>query len=249
MAGLRISRRRYDRRRAARFKKGYARWIPYLAAWDATLRLIASEARIRRRFRPGFVLDDELVGLTATTASGGAVIYVHPDRFAQVAKAHRERPLAIAAFLHGLAVHELTHLDGRMGEGHSESYTAAREDLGAATGHLLPAIAALVSRLLKLPSRPTEDEKQIRRLTRSLERARVKGMGLAKARARVDELQRELDELRGGGERKAPSDEDLEPVADPAEAVLVRAVAALRARPPIGVEPAYIERFVNRHRV
>jgi hypothetical protein len=37
-----------------------------------------------------------------------------------VVRAHRERPLAVAAFLHGLAVHELTHLDGRMGEGHSD---------------------------------------------------------------------------------------------------------------------------------
>jgi hypothetical protein len=72
-----------------------------------------------------------------------------------VVKAHRERPLAIAAFLHGVAVHELTHLDGRMGKGHDESFVAAREDLGHATGHLLPAIAVLVQRVLGLPVKPT----------------------------------------------------------------------------------------------
>jgi hypothetical protein len=33
----------------------------------------------------------------------------------QVVNAHRERPLAMAAFMHGVAVHELTHLDVLMG--------------------------------------------------------------------------------------------------------------------------------------
>jgi hypothetical protein len=47
-AGLRIARKTYDRQRAYRFKKSYAKWVPYLLAWDGTLRLIASEARIRR---------------------------------------------------------------------------------------------------------------------------------------------------------------------------------------------------------
>jgi hypothetical protein len=64
-AGLRTSKKTYDRQRAYRFKKNYGRWLPYLVVWDAALRLIASEARIRRRFKPGFVLDDNLVGLTA----------------------------------------------------------------------------------------------------------------------------------------------------------------------------------------
>ena len=45
-------------------------------------------------------------------------------------------PAAIAAFLHGVAVHELTHADGRMGAGHDEDYIVAREDLGAASAHL-----------------------------------------------------------------------------------------------------------------
>jgi hypothetical protein len=319
LAGLRISRKRYDRARAARFKKGYARWIPFLATWDATLRLIAAEARIRSRFRPGFVLDDDLVGLTATTPGGAVVIYVHPDRFVQVVKAHRERPVAIAAFLHGLAVHELTHADGRMGEGHGESYLAAREDLGAAIGHLLPAIAALAARLLRLPVKADEDEKRGAKLARDLEQARGTVKDL---RARVAAL-----EKRGGGTvtpgtrvrfasltewlegwraiagrrisaaRHAAEAAHLEALPDamveaadlaelnalaaiiererparglraghpvtrltdaidrtrrrrqsPAERVVDAAVGALRARPPEGVETAYLDGFLARHR-
>ncbi|MFH1467815.1 MAG: hypothetical protein ABIO70_25750 [Pseudomonadota bacterium] len=238
LAGLRISRKRYDRARAARFKKGYARWIPHLAAWDATLRLIAAEARIRRRFRPGFVLDDELIGLTATTPAGGIVIYVHPDRFAQVVKAHRERPLAIAAFLHGLAVHELTHADGRMGEGHGESYIAAREDLGAATAHLLPAIAVLVTRLLGLPVKAGEDEKRAARLARDLERAKAT---VKEQKARIAALE------RGDSGTTTPGTSGRRRQG-PAERVLDAAVGAMRGRLPEGVEPAYLDGFLARHR-
>ena len=319
LAGLRISRKRYDRARSHRFKKGYARWIPHLAAWDATLRLVAAEARIRRRFRPGFVLDDELVGLTATTPNGGIVIYVHPDRFQQVVKAHRERPLAIAAFLHGLAVHELTHADGRMGEGHGESYVAAREDLGAATAHLLPAIAVLVTRLLGLPVKPAEDEKRAAKLARDLEKARgtvkelrarvaalekagagtttpgtrvffatlgewlegwrgITGRRISAARHAAEAAHLEalpdnlveagtpadLDALEAIVERERPPrgqrqghattrltdalDRTRRRRSSPAERVLDAAAAAMRARPPVGVDPDYLDAFVARHR-
>lgn len=132
-------------------EKSYHKAISLLTVWDATLRLIGQEARIRRRFRPDFVLDDEAVGLTETTPGGQNVIYVHPDRLAEVVRAHRERPITLAAFLHGLACHELAYLDGRMGQGHDEEYIVAREDLGAATAHLLPVIARLAVRVLKLP--------------------------------------------------------------------------------------------------
>jgi hypothetical protein len=194
LAGLRISRKNYDRSRAYRFKKSYGRWIPYLTAWDATLRLIASEARIRRRFKPGFILDDELMGLAATTPNGGNVVYIHPDRFQQIVKAHKERPLAIAGFLQGVAVHELTHLDGRMNEGHSESYIAAREDLGAATAHLLPAIAVLVTRVLGLPEKPSEEGKRATKLERDLDKARTT---IKDQKKKLGEATRSADLLRG----------------------------------------------------
>jgi hypothetical protein len=195
-AGLRISKKTYDRARAARFKRSYARWLPFLVAWDAALRLIAGEARIRRRFKPGFVLDDTVLGLTARTERGSSVIYIHPDRFAQAVKAHRERPLAIAAYLHGIACHELTHLDsGRLhARGHDERYVAAREDLGAATGHLLPAIAILVQKVLQLPEPENADHKRIDRLGRDLDRARTT---IKEQRAKIAQLQRSLDRVPG----------------------------------------------------
>ncbi len=196
LAGLRISKRNYDRRKAGRFKRGFQRWIPHLTAWDATLRLVAAEARIRRRFKPGFVLDDELIGLTTSSASGMNVVYLHPDRFAQVVKAHKQRPLAIAAFLHGVACHELSHLDGRMGEGHSEEYVSAREDLGHATGHLLPAIAVLVTKVLGLKLKPSEEQKQIGKLERKLAAARSKARGSKRAQADVSRLEAELAQAR-----------------------------------------------------
>jgi len=325
LAGLRISRKNYDRSRAYRFKKHYGRWIPHLTAWDATLRLVAAEARIARRFKPGFVLDDELMGLAATTLAGGAVVYVHPDRFAQVVRAHRERPLAVAAFLHGLAVHELTHLDGRMGEGHSEAFVAAREDLGAATAHLLPAVAVLVSKVLGLPAPTSEADRRVARLERDLEKARTAAnehKARAAALVREAEAQRgqarvttpgtrvgfatlaewlagwraiegrkpsaarhaahaahlealpdalvesadlaDVDALAAIVERECPPrgqrfgrpttrladavDRARHRARSPAERILDAAAAALRARPPAGVDLAYVEGFLARNR-
>ncbi len=263
LAGLRISKKNYDRRRAWRFKRSFQRWMPHLTAWDATLRLVAAEARIRRAFKPGFVLDDELLGLTTTTAGGRAVVYIHPDRLEQVIKAHKLRPLAIAAYLHGVACHELTHLDGRMGKGHSEEFVAAREDLGHATGHLLPAISVLVQNVLGLPVRPSEDEKRVARLERQLEQARDKAGAGKKVQAQVARLQADLDAARGAldealaesarvraacgracgcGERSVPE------AADPAVRVVDAAVTALLTRPPAGVDPAYVAGFARRHR-
>lgn len=204
-AGLRISRKTYDRAKARRFLQNYARWVPYLLCWDGALRLLAAEARLRKRFKPGFVLDDSLVGLASKTERGELVIYVNPDRLRQVVQAHNERPLAIAAFLHGVAVHELTHADGRMGQGHDEEYVAAREDLGHATAHLLPALAALVSRLLELPTPPDSDAARAERLAAQVEKleAQVKDhrSKLTAASREVRSLQDELAVVRTPGTR------------------------------------------------
>ncbi len=172
-AGMRISKKTYDRDRARRFRKNYAKWVPFLLTWDGTLRMVATEARIRRTFRPGFVLDENVVAEAVERPGGRRFVFIHPDRMAQVVRAHKERPLALAAFLHGVAVHELTHLDGLMGEGHTEEFVARREDLGAATAHLLPAIAVLATKLLRLPERGSDEGKKVARLERELERART----------------------------------------------------------------------------
>lgn len=258
LAGLRISRKHYDRQRAYRFKKTFQRWMPHLTAWDATLRLVATEARIRRRFKPGFVLDDELLGLTTSASSGSIVVYIHPDRLQQVIKAHRERPLAIAAYLHGVACHELTHADGRMGKGHSEEFVASREDLGHATGHLLPAIAVLVQNVLGLPVKPSEDQRRIARLEGQLARARAQAKDGRRGAATVERIQVELAEARAAlaaaeaesARVRAACDRACGTCrcADPAERVLDLAVGALSARPPVGVDVDYIGAFVERHR-
>ena len=258
LAGLRISKKNYDRQRAYRFRKGFQRWMPHLTAWDATLRLVANEAQIRRRFKPGFVLDDELLGLTTSTPAGSNVVYLHPDRFEQVIKAHRERPLAIAAFLHGVAVHELTHLDGRMGRGHDEAFVTAREDLGHATGHLLPAIAVLVQRVLGLPVRPSDEQKRIAALERQLARARADRKDGRKAQAQVTRLEAELETARHElAEAQAESARVRAecagrcPTCRPtgaADRVLDVAARVLRASPPPGVDLAYLNAFLHRHR-
>ena len=103
---------------------------------------------------------------------------------------------AIAAFLHGGACHERTHLDGRMGQGHSEEFVAAREDLGHATRHLLPAIAVLVQKVLGLPVKPTDEQKRIAALERQLARAREARQDGRRAGTKVARLQRALDEAR-----------------------------------------------------
>lgn len=186
LAGLRISKTNYDRAKARKFRKSAAQWMPYLLAWEGTLRLLAAELGVRRPFKPGFVLDDTLVGLASKSESGPLIISIHPDRFAQVVELHRLRPLAIASFLHHVAVHEFAHADGRLGRGHDEEYVVAREDLGHATGHLLPVIAALVSRLLKLPMPPDSDAARAQRLANDL----------VTAKARVEALRHELARVK-----------------------------------------------------
>jgi hypothetical protein len=259
IAGLRISKKHYDRQKAYRFRKNFQRWMPHLTAWDATLRLVAGEARIRRRFKPGFVLDDEVIGLTATSGSG-AVVYLHPDRLEQVVKAHRERPLAIAAFLHGVAVHELTHLDGRMGRGHDESFVVAREDLGHATGHLLPAIAVLVTKVLGLPVKPGAEAKRIAALERQLARAkaeRTEGKkvqaSVVRLEAELAEARRELDAAREESRRVTTACGDhcsacQTPDSTSAARAIDAATDVLRRRPPPGVDAAYVDAFVTRNR-
>jgi hypothetical protein len=239
-AALRISKKTYDRQRAYRFKKSYSKWVPFLLAWDGTLRLIATEARIRRSFRPGFVLDDNVVGEAVERPGGRRFVFIHPDRMAQVVKAHRERPLAVAAFLHGVAVHELTHIDGKMGDGHDEEFIARREDLGAATAHLLPAIAVLVSKVLKIGERENEGAKRVARLERQVAELRE---GAREAKRALAAVTRERDRLAAPPSGPGPSF-----AGSHSERLLEAAVGALLASPPRGVDASYVEGFVARNR-
>lgn len=193
-AGLRISKTSYDKARARKFKANVRKWVPFLLVWEGTLRLIAAELRVRRPFKPGFVLDDTVVGLASKSENGPLIISIHPDRLAEVVDAHRQRPIAIASFLHHVAVHEFAHADGRLGKGHNEEYVVAREDLGHATGHLLPVIAGLVSKVLQLPTPPDSDAARAERLATEL----------ARAQERVTRLRAELAELKRALAKAAP---------------------------------------------
>ena len=189
LAGLRISKKNYDRRRATRFRTDFAKWLPYLVAWDGALRLVAAEGRIRRRFTPGFVLDDTVNALVGQelTPSGARhyVVYVHPVTLRTIVQAHKHRPLAIAFWLHALACHELTHLDGRMGDGHSESFVTAREELGFATAHILAPIATLIARVLQLPSADAlSADKMTTQAIAKVEQAVIESMGRDRALVR-----------------------------------------------------------------
>ena len=200
LAGLRISKRHYDRQAARRFKRSWKKWLPHLTVWDAALRMIAAEASVRRRFKPGFILNDEYTGMAEARRGHVPVIYLHPDRLAEVMKAHRERPMAVAGFLHGVACHELTHLDGRMGQGHNEAFVTSREQLGRDTAHLLPAIAVLVQKVLKVGDRPSVEVQTIQKLERQIARLKEKAKTdrqargqLARAQVALERCQASLD--------------------------------------------------------
>lgn len=163
---VKISNTHYDKRSAAAFLRNAKKYIPYLVAWDMTLRLVAGEGnfgvqketgqtlKVTIPFRPGFVLDDTVRGLTTSDGEPGSrsfknFVLFNPDKFDEVVKAYKDKPWAIAGYLHGVASHEIAHLP-LMGQGHNESWAVQREDLGFSTAHLLPAIEQLVTRLLKL---------------------------------------------------------------------------------------------------
>ncbi|MFY0531473.1 hypothetical protein [Nannocystis pusilla] len=174
-----IAKKKYDPKRARKFKRQYTAWLPYLTTWDAILRLMAAEGGIEYRFKPGFVLEDGVVGMCAQGKNGG-IIYVHPDRFKEYATAHAERPMALASFLHQLAAHELAHLQRGGGDGHSEEFSSTREALGRATAHLVPAFAVLCASVLRLPVKESPEQSQIRELKEQLARGGAgKGRSIA----------------------------------------------------------------------
>jgi len=145
-----------------------------------------------------------------------------------------------------------------MGKGHSEEFVAAREDLGHATGHLLPAIAVLVQNVLGLPVKPSEDQRRIARLEGQLARAREQAKGGKRSTAEVARLHGELVQARAAlAEAEAESARVRSACddacgtcrrADPARRVLDLALGALAASPPAGVAVDYVEAFADRHR-
>lgn len=169
--------------------------------WHQALQSVASAAGINRQFSAGFILDD---GRTAMTADGdgGAVVCINPERFAEATAKYGHEPLSLAAYLHGVACHELAHLDGRMGHGHDEEFIAAREDLGAATAHVIPKIAELAACALGLgpcSTRPTQYEAARLEAVRACEGDEICEAARDPLDAMVASFVDRLHELRPGG--------------------------------------------------
>lgn len=222
-----ISRKRYSRPKARRFLANYKKWLPYLIVWDATCRMVASELNIPKLFVAGFVLDDDVVAL-ARAANGRIAVYINPDQFEVVRKASIGHPLTLAMFLLHTAVHELTHVDGRMGQGHDEEFIAAREDNGQKVAPLMVAVAALAQRILRLPE--SSDQKAMRKLRERLARVR-------------EELQAARGQLRKAGARPDPA-QKRERAADLVDLL----EGQLLGTPPDGVDPGYVAGFFSRNR-
>ena len=206
MAALRINRKQVDLEKVRAFKRSPKRYLPHLLLWDMTLKLIKQHGNMEHvRIYPGFVLQDGTIGLAERKAFGQpALIYVNPFRLMDVIERNWKQPLAIVGFLHGVACHELTHANGMMGEGHNEEFIAAREDLGFRTARILPRLAELASKLLKLP--PAENslvvkiralEAQLAQQEKQLKRAEESREALKQdKRETVRQLKQELSVAR-----------------------------------------------------
>lgn len=211
---VKINLTNYDRSEIRRFMAQAKGFIPYLALWDIALRIVASEGGISIKYKPGFVLDHAVRGIATSDGEPGSQNYqsfvmIEPYKLREVIRAHKDRPWAIAAYLHQIASHELTHLP-RLGYGHDEKWAIEREDLAAATAHLIPAIERAVITLLKLKVPETRVSREEIRRIREAERARMEerlqkqvehgvGKRLVKARRTWDkEARARCDEIVAG---------------------------------------------------
>lgn len=193
--------------------------------WRKALHRVAAAAGLDRHFAVGFILDDGRMALTAAGDSG-AVVCINPDRYAEAVKKYGSEPLSLAAFLHGVACHELAHLDGRMGRGHDEEFIAAREDLGASTAHTIPKIAELAACTLGLGPcnvRPTKYE------------------------AARQEAVRACEAVVTGQETSWTASDLCRTAADPLTPMVASFVDRLLELQPGGLSRDYIEGFALRH--
>jgi hypothetical protein len=69
-----------------------------------------------------------------------------------------------------------------MGDGHSEGFVTAREELGFATAHLLAPIATLIARVLQLPGADAlSADKMTTQAIAKIEQAVIESMGRDRA--------------------------------------------------------------------
>lgn len=215
----------YPADRSTDFLRGPDRHRGALMLWRKALHHVAAAADIDRHFTAGFILDDGRMAMTADGADG-SVVCINPDRFREAIKKYGKEPLSLAAFLHGVACHELAHLDGRMGNGHDEEFIAAREDLGASTAHTIPQIAELAACTLGLGPCNVEPTKY--------EAARQEAI-------------RACEPAVTGQEASWTSGDLCQAAADPLAPMVASFVDHLLELRPGGLSRDYIEGFALRH--
>lgn len=251
LGGVRISSKLHKRELRA-FRARPQAFLPHLLLWSTTLRRVAGEGRVRVAFRPGLVLDPDLNGL-CESGPAGIIIYMNPLSFNEARTPQLPPSLqaySLAGWLHGVAVHELTHTRDP-GGGHNENFAVLREDLGRRTAHLLPELARLTARLLKLKTETEPGcEDVARRLGAELVQARQATRAAERALARAAG-----DKGAGQGRRPGASPAFYLPSVSLQEALRARnphlvvyALGGLLLKaPPPGVEPAYLEAFLGRN--
>lgn len=215
----------YPTRRSSEFLRRPGRHRDVLTLWRKALGQVADAAGIGRRFSAGFILDDGRMALTAD-GGNGAVVCINPDRLAEAIEKYGREPLSLAAFLHGVACHELAHLDGRMGHGHDEEFIAAREDLGASTAHTIPEIAKSAACLLGLG--PCD-------------------VAPSRYEAARQEAVRVCEGVVTGTETSCSASEFCEAASDPLEVIVASLVDRLLDLRPGGLSHDYIVGFAERH--
>jgi hypothetical protein len=178
LAGLRVYKKLSNYGYVRRFKQNWAKHIPLLTVWDAACRLIARMAGIKATFRPGFVFNDERGAECVIQGYKPALILLNPQYAYAYIKAHKERPGAIAAYLMGIAAHEMAHLSrgeqsaGKHEYAHGDEYAGERERLGDITAVLGPAVAVLVLKLI--PGTKDPHGTLVAKLTRDRDKARAR---------------------------------------------------------------------------
>lgn len=196
---VKINLTNYDRADIRKFMGQVKAFIPYLALWDIALQIVVRAGGIKERYKPGFVLDHTVRGIATSDGDPGSYhfqkfVMIEPYKLREVIRAHKTRPWGIAAYLHQIASHELTHLP-RLGFGHDEKWAIEREDLATATAHMIPAIEQAVVKLLKLKTPQVLIPREEIRRIQAEERARVEQRAARTLATRVAKV-RQDDEVR-----------------------------------------------------
>lgn len=197
-----VSRDHFSEQRLNTLWKQAETWIPHMLLWRICLQAIIYEANLNLEFQSGFILDDQLIGMCILDHDTRVNrIVLNPYRLEEFRRKHEAEPLQVAAWIHAVAVHELTHADGLMGHGHDDVYAIQREALGAKTFGLLPRLSQITLHVLKLSPPADDPTVELQRLRTELEACNKRSPSATKKsnaiRAQIADEQNRLRSLTG----------------------------------------------------